>query len=137
MPELKQQRFEWALENKDKVYFGKNCVFIDETGFNISMRREYGWPKVGEKAVLKVSVTRGLKVSFLGAISSKGCVDLKVRLLAETAPNNKRKADSNTTVSEKKSRVGTTVDHFYSFVKSELRGIETNKALEELETFDT
>ena len=56
MPELKQQRFEWALENKDKVYFGKNCVFIDETGFNISMRREYGWPKVGEKAVLEVSV---------------------------------------------------------------------------------
>ena len=87
--------------------------------------------------MLKVSVTSGLNVSFLGAISSKGCVDLKVRLLAETAPNNKRKADSNTTVSEKKSRVGTTVDHFYSFVKSVLRGIETNKALEELETFDT
>ncbi|KAI5967356.1 hypothetical protein CANMA_003176 [Candida margitis] len=111
-PELKQERFQWALEQKDKIDFEKNCVFIDEAGFNISMRREYGWSKVGEKAVLKVPVTRGLNVSFLGAISSKGCVDLKVQLPAETAPSKKRKLDSST-VSKKKTRVGTTADHFY------------------------
>ena len=132
LPELKQQRFEWALENKDKIDLEKNCVFIDEAGFNISMRREYGWSKVGEKAVLKVPVTRGLNVSFLGAISPKGCIDLKVRLPVENAPNKKRKVNSNTTISEKKSRVGTTADHFYSFVKSVLREIETNQALKEM-----
>ncbi|KAI5969538.1 hypothetical protein CANMA_001418, partial [Candida margitis] len=102
-PELKQQRFEWALENKDKTDLEKNCVFIDEAGFNISMRREYGWSKVGEKAVLKVPVTRGLNVSFLGAISPKGCIDLKVRLPVENTPNKK---NYNTTISEKKTRVG-------------------------------
>ncbi|KAI5968997.1 hypothetical protein CANMA_001993 [Candida margitis] len=63
------------------------------------------------------------------AISSKGCVDLKVRLPAETAPNKKRKLGSNTTVSEKKTRVGTTANHFFAFVKSVLREIETNKTL--------
>ncbi|KAI5965434.1 hypothetical protein CANMA_003404 [Candida margitis] len=96
------------------------------------MRWEYGWSKVGEKAVLSVPVTRGLNVSFLGAISSKGCVDLKVPLTAETAPNKKRKVDSNTTISEKKARVGTTADHFYSFVKFVLKEIETNQALKEI-----
>ncbi|KAI5969027.1 hypothetical protein CANMA_001939 [Candida margitis] len=116
---------------KDKIDLEKNCLFIDEAGFNISMRREYGWSKVGEKVALKVPVTRGLNVSFLGAISSKGCIDLKVRLPVETSPNKKRKIDS-TTVSEKKTRVGTTADHFYSFVKSVLREIETNKTLQEI-----
>ncbi|KAI5962014.1 hypothetical protein CANMA_003666 [Candida margitis] len=131
-PESKQERFEWALEHQDKLNFDKYCIFIDEIGFNISMRREYGWSKVGEKAVLKVPVTRSLNVSFLGAISSKGCVDLKVRLTAGTSPNKKRKVDSNTTISEKKTRVGTTADHFYSFVKFVLREIETNQALKEI-----
>ncbi|KAI5970613.1 hypothetical protein CANMA_000354 [Candida margitis] len=131
-PELKQERFQWAPEQKDKIDFEKNCIFIDEAGFNISMRREYGWSKVGEKAVLKVPVTRGLNVSFLRAISSKGCVDLKVRLPAETAPNKKRKLGSYTTVSEKKTRIGTTANHFCAFVKSVLREIEASQALEEI-----
>ena len=84
---IKTGEIRWALEHKNAIDFEKNCVFIDEAGFNISMGRVYGWSKVGEKAVLSVPVTRGLNVSFLGAISSKGCVDLKVRLPAETAPN--------------------------------------------------
>ncbi|KAI5965432.1 hypothetical protein CANMA_003402 [Candida margitis] len=128
-PESKQERFEWALEHQDKLNFDKYCIFIDEAGFNISMRWEYGWSKVGEKAVLSVPVTRGLNVSFLGAISSKGCVDLKVPLPAETAPNKKRKLGSYTTISEKKTRVGTTANHFFAFVKSVLKEIEKNKAL--------
>ncbi|KAI5953758.1 hypothetical protein KGF57_003967 [Candida theae] len=64
-PELKQQRLEWALENKGKIDLEKNCVFIDEAGFNIS------------------------------ATPSRA-------------------------------------DHFYSFVKSVLREIETNEELKEM-----
>lgn len=56
LSELKQQKFQWALEIKDKIDLEKNYVFIDEAGFNISMRRKYGWSEVGEKAVLEVSV---------------------------------------------------------------------------------
>ena len=82
--------------------------------------------------MLKVSVTSGLNVSFLGAISPKGYIDLKVRLPAEAAPNKKRKVDSNTTVSEKKAKVGTTADHFFAFAKSVLREIEANNALKEI-----
>ncbi|KAI5966593.1 hypothetical protein CANMA_003270 [Candida margitis] len=86
----------------------------------ISIIRKYGWSKVGEKSVLKVPITRDLNVSFLGAISSKGSVDLKVRVPAQVAPNKKRKLGSNTTISEEKTRVGTTSKHFYAFVKSVL-----------------
>lgn len=36
LSDLKQERFQWALEHKVKIDFKKNCVFIDEAGFNIS-----------------------------------------------------------------------------------------------------
>ncbi|RLV90369.1 hypothetical protein JA1_004605 [Spathaspora sp. JA1] len=64
------------------------------------MRREYGWSKVGEKAVVETPVTKWVNVSVLGAISSKGCIDLKVRNPAGS--RKKRKIGSDTSVSESK-----------------------------------
>lgn len=127
LEELKQQRLEWAEEYKGKLDFNENCIFIDEAGFNISMRREYGWSAVGEKAVLTVPVTRGLNVSFIGAISAKGCIELKVR--APVAPSNKKRKLDSETNAEKVSR-GTTANHFYGFVKSVIQQIENNKELQ-------
>lgn len=129
LEELKQQRLEWAEEYKDKLDFNKNCIFIDEAGFNISMRREYGWSAVGEKAILTVPVTRGLNVSFIGAISAKGCIELKLRTPV-TSPNKKRKLDSDGS-SPEASR-GTTANHFYSFVKSIIHQIESNDDLKDM-----
>ena len=126
LEELKKQRLEWAEKYKDKLDFSQNCIFIDEAGFNISMRREYGWSAVGEKAVLTVPVTRGLNISFIGAISVKGCIELKVRTPVATS-NKKRKLDSETTI-DKVSK-GTTANHFYSFVKSVIQQIENNEEL--------
>lgn len=55
--ETKVKRHQWAELWKDKLDFEKNCVFIDEAGFNTSMRREVGWSKKGEKAVMNISFT--------------------------------------------------------------------------------
>lgn len=66
------QRFDWTKRWKQILDFEKNCVFIDEAGFNIGMRRESGWSIKGQKAVKVVPVTRRVNVSFLGAISSQG-----------------------------------------------------------------
>ncbi|RLV92537.1 hypothetical protein JA1_003068 [Spathaspora sp. JA1] len=92
------------------------------------MRREYGWSKVGEKAVVETPVTKGVNVSVLGAISSKGCIDLKVRNPAGQS-RKKRKIGSDTSVSESK---GTTANHFYQFIKSVAEQIKSNKELNKL-----
>ena len=128
LDDVKEKRCEWAEEYKEKLDFNKNCVFIDEAGFNISMRREYGWSAVGEKAVIKVPVTRGLNVTFIGAICAKGCIDLRVRNPANMATNKKRKIDSDTSVVESSGR-GTTANHFYSFIKSVLNQINKHEEL--------
>lgn len=54
--------------------FNLNCIFVDEAGN--SMRREYGWSAGGGKASL-TSLTRGLTVSFLSAISPQGLYRVK------------------------------------------------------------
>lgn len=131
LDDVKQQRYDWATEYKDKLDFNKNCVFIDEAGFNISMRREYGWSAVGEKAVIKVPVTKGVNVSFLGAICSKGCIDLKARSQSKTVANKKRKINSDTSVTESSGR-GTTANHFYSFIKGVIQQIRADKDLKDL-----
>lgn len=59
LKESKQERFQWALEHKDKLDFEKkkkNCVFIDEAGFNISMTRDYKWSKKPTKHLRKSSI---------------------------------------------------------------------------------
>ncbi|CCE73036.1 Piso0_000047 [Millerozyma farinosa CBS 7064] len=66
------ERLEWAKTWKPILDFSKNCVFIDEAGFNIGMRREGGWSIEGQRAIKIVPVTRGINISFLGAICSKG-----------------------------------------------------------------
>lgn len=131
LDEVKEQRYEWAKEYQDKLDFNKNCVFIDEAGFNISMRREYGWSAVGEKAVIKVPVTRGVNVSFLGAVCAKGCIELMVRNPATIAANKKRKIDTDTAVSESGGR-GTTANHIFTFVKSVIHQITNNNELKEM-----
>lgn len=117
LEDIKEQRYQWAKEYGDKLNFSDNCIFIDEAGFNLSMRREYGWSSVGEKAIVNAPITRGLNISFIGAISSHGCISLKVRHPQGLVGGKKRKLDTDGT-SSKLNPIGTTADHFYDFVKS-------------------
>lgn len=41
-PENLQERYEWFMKWKDSdADFTKNCIFIDESGFHINMRKNY------------------------------------------------------------------------------------------------
>lgn len=60
--EVNEKRYEWANEHKD-LDFNKNCAFIDETSFNVA----------GD-----------VKISLIGAICAKGCIDLKFQVTTKT-----------------------------------------------------
>ncbi|CEP20206.1 hypothetical protein [Parasitella parasitica] len=57
------------------VDFQKNCVFVDEAGFNTHMIRGRAWSKVGEPANVTVYKQRGANISIVGYIAYFGTVN--------------------------------------------------------------
>ena len=64
-------RFEFinAWKSVDVDYM-KNCMFVDEAGFNSHQTGSRGWSKVGELAVAKIPKKEGVNISIIGCISS-------------------------------------------------------------------
>ncbi|ORE05977.1 hypothetical protein BCV72DRAFT_329798, partial [Rhizopus microsporus var. microsporus] len=58
----------------------QNCIFIDESGFNIHTVRSQGRSKKGEPAKVVVTTARGPSISTLGAICSLGIVNVGLKV---------------------------------------------------------
>lgn len=119
---------EWKAAGVD---FKKNCVFIDEAGFNSHMIRGRAWSKVGEPASVKVHTRRGLNLSLVGCISPFGTINFsKVEPLVESdaekierefaeKPNSKkRKANTQEASKPKPLKKGTTAYHIVKFMEA-------------------
>jgi hypothetical protein len=52
----------------------ENCVFVDESAFNINMRPSGGWAEKGKPAIVTAPSTRAVSHTILGVISSKFAV---------------------------------------------------------------
>ena len=65
--------------NNDNMNYLKNCIFVDESGFDINMRRSRGWSKRGTQAVVTTPSARGVSHTVIGAISAIGVVNLSMR----------------------------------------------------------
>jgi transposase len=63
---------EWKAAGVD---FQRNCVFVDEAGFNTHLVRNRAWAKIGDPAVVKVHTQRGLNLSMIGCISPFGTIN--------------------------------------------------------------
>ena len=62
----------------------KQFIFVDEAGFNVSMRRNRGWSRRGSPANVNVSTIRSKNYSVCAAISSEGILIHEVRDKAYT-----------------------------------------------------
>ncbi|KAG1452568.1 hypothetical protein G6F46_012474 [Rhizopus delemar] len=62
--------------------FPKNCVFINETGFNLHTQRNHGRPLKGTPAKSTVPTGKGVTFTILGAISQAGIINIgeKIRI---------------------------------------------------------
>lgn len=77
-----RQRFEWVERwiSTDMDYLS-NCVFVDESGFDINMRPPSAWSTVGTPAIVETKSTKATSHTILGAISAMGAVvDIELRV---------------------------------------------------------
>jgi hypothetical protein len=116
-PETIEARAVWVAEWLAKGTDYNNCVFLDESGFNINMTRGKAWSKVGEPAIEVIPFTRAVSKTALGAISSIGVVNVSVREAGNVKRRKvvgatKRKVPGNCLTLPK----GTTDSHFMQFV---------------------
>ncbi|GAN05286.1 hypothetical protein MAM1_0086c04756 [Mucor ambiguus] len=59
--------------------YATNCVFVDEAGFNMHLRRNFGRSIKGNPAKQVVPSSRGVSISIIGAICELGVIDLTLR----------------------------------------------------------
>ncbi|CEG68020.1 hypothetical protein RMATCC62417_04357 [Rhizopus microsporus] len=70
-----EERHNWVCkwENTDRNFL-TNCVFLDESAFDINMKRSRAWSTKGTRAIVTRPTTRANTTSILGTISAAGLV---------------------------------------------------------------
>lgn len=57
----------------------ENCIFIDESRFNINMRPPNGWLLKGKPAVTDIPTDRAVSHTVLSTITAKFVVSMELR----------------------------------------------------------
>ncbi|KAL1929533.1 hypothetical protein VTP01DRAFT_1671 [Rhizomucor pusillus] len=86
-----QERYDWVRkwENTD-MNFLTNCVFLDESAFDVNLKRSRAWSKKDTRTIVTRPTTRANITSILGAISATDLIAVGVK---KPRPAKKRKAD--------------------------------------------
>ncbi|OAD76844.1 hypothetical protein PHYBLDRAFT_165344 [Phycomyces blakesleeanus NRRL 1555(-)] len=92
-----------------------NCVFIDEAGFNMHIKRTFGRSVSGTPAKTTVLTQRGVSITILSAMCERGIVSLSLKKPTAVATKKKRKLDIYTNV-EVNGRIGTRTQHYLDFL---------------------
>lgn len=109
-----QERFDFVTKVlKSGIEYLSNCVFIDEAGFNINMKRSGAWAPRGNTPVVKTPSTRAENLTILGAICTHGIVQLSLRKPRAPLTSKKRKVGLNEVVDSSR---GTITGHYKQFL---------------------
>lgn len=109
-----QERFEFVTKVLESdIDYSSNCVFIDEAGFNINMKRSGGWAPKGVTPVVKTPSTRSENRTILGAICYFGVVQLSLRKPKAPSLNKKRKLELD---KQQDTSRGTITGHYKQFL---------------------
>ncbi|OAD67627.1 hypothetical protein PHYBLDRAFT_151142 [Phycomyces blakesleeanus NRRL 1555(-)] len=92
-----------------------NCVFINEAGFNMHIKRTFGHSVSGTPAKTTVPMQRGASITILGAMCKREIVSLLLKKPTAVATKKKRKLNIYTNV-EVNGRIGTRTQHYLNFL---------------------
>jgi transposase len=133
-----QTRYEWFMKWKDSdVDFEKNCVFIDEAGFNINMRSNWARSAIGIPAFVELEKTLAPSHTIIGAIHSSSVIHVAMKKpppRKEKAPKsaaNKSEKSKKRKLAKGKQRAGEIIieEPVVEYVKAEhIDDTEANKA---------
>ena len=116
-----EERYDWVRKwENTNMNFLINCVFLDESAFDINMKHRRAWSKKGTRTIVTRPTTRANIISILGAISAAGLITVGVK---KPRPANKRKADSYI-------RSGTVTGHYISSLKMTLDEMDKHMQME-------
>jgi transposase len=121
---LRRERIE-EWEATPELDYGKNCVFIDEAGFNLHTQRNYGRSRKGTPAKGIVPTAKGITITILGAISQAGVIDISLRKPQAVSISKKRKAN-DTRAMVVSGRVGTRTEHFLAYISNVMDVLDRN-----------
>lgn len=57
----------------------QNCVFLDESGFDINMHRSRAWSYRSTQAIIELLSARAVSHTIIGAISAFGVMIVSIR----------------------------------------------------------
>jgi len=77
--ENKLRRKQYVTSLNEHIRSGKQVVWIDETNFNLFIRRNFGRSRQGTRAVVTLPAARGPNIHVIGAISATGPVKFETR----------------------------------------------------------
>jgi hypothetical protein len=81
------------MRSDSELDYGKNCIFIDEVGFNLHTQRKYGRSPRGTPAKGIVPTAKGIAITILGAISQAGAIDISLKKPQAVSISKKRKSN--------------------------------------------
>ncbi|KAG2221198.1 hypothetical protein INT45_000238 [Circinella minor] len=116
--------FAWPNSISSAFDFDDRCVFIDEAGFNLHIRRNFGRSKRGSPARAVIPSQRGVSITILGAICELGVINVSVRKPQAVQSSKKRKRNDGTTVLN--ARIGTRTEHFVEFLDKVMDILDEN-----------
>ncbi|KAG0756348.1 hypothetical protein G6F33_012778 [Rhizopus arrhizus] len=117
-PKTIKARAVWVAEwSAKEIDYYNNCIFIDESGFNLNMTRGKVWSRRDEPAIVASSSTRAISKTALGAVSSSSIINVSVKepgnlKIRRVAGATKRKAPGDRLNVPK----GSTGGHFMQFI---------------------
>ena len=121
---LRRERIE-EWEAIPELDFAKNCVFIDEAGFNLHTQRNYGRSRKGTPAKGIVPTAKGITITILGAISQAGVIDISLKKPQAVSMSKKRKANDIKAMMIR-GRVKTRTEHFLTYISNVIDVLDRN-----------
>lgn len=104
-PENLLERYEWFLKWKDTdLDFTKNCIFINEAGFNICMRNNWARSDKGSPAIVKIPQTRSTSHTIIGAIHPSGVIYVAMKKPPSKEKKAPKAVNSTTATTRSKKR---------------------------------
>jgi hypothetical protein len=104
---------EWMNTDMD---FLKSCVFIDESGFHINMKKTNAWSAKGTTPIVTVPKIKATSHTIIGAISVYAVVKIDMKKSNKPQIGKKRKVANGKSTSTV--RTGTTTDHYMKFLEA-------------------
>ena len=94
--------------------YRKDCVFVDEAGFNLHTRQNYDRSQKETPAKGIVPTAKGINIAIMGAISQVEVIDISLKEPQTLSKFKKRKAN-DTTAMAVNGQVRTRTEHFRNY----------------------